>query len=207
MNELIASYFKIIVVWVVFLLPLPSFAQDIIWKENGEVLDVFIHKMRFEKIVYRLEPDRTSKKLKTLYRDISKVERINGDSHYYLEGREISMEPTELYMLGWTDADFYYKVKPSAQLATIISSTAMGFGTLAVSGLFIAGLSFTDIWIGTSPPKFHNLGFPDAGLMENYEYAEGYQENALRIKERRIFQMGAIGFGIGILSALGVLLN
>ncbi|MGY6520478.1 MAG: hypothetical protein ACXIUD_02045 [Mongoliitalea sp.] len=88
MNEPIRSYVKIIVVWVVFLLPLTSFAQDIIWKENGEVLDVFIHKMRFEKIVYRIEPDRTSKKLKTRYRDISKVERINGDIHYYLEGRE-----------------------------------------------------------------------------------------------------------------------
>lgn len=206
MNERTTSYVKMIVVWVVSLLPLTSFSQDIIWKEDGEVLEVFIKKMRFEKIVYRFEEDRKAKKFRIRYRDVSKVEQMDGMHYFYLQGREISMEPTDNFMLGWTDADFYYKVKPMAQLVTFISSGALAYGAFAVSGYFVAGFSYTDIFIGSSPPKEHNLNYPNAGLMENGEYAAGYQENALRIKERRVFKMGALGIVAGSLIALAILL-
>jgi hypothetical protein len=131
---------------------------------------------------------------------------MDGTRYFYLQGREISMEPTDDFMLGWTDADFFYKVTPAAQIAAFISSGAFAYGVFTASVYFSAGFSYPDIFIGSSPPKMHNLKFPDASLMENNEYAAGYQENALRIKERRVFKMGALGIGAGSLLALALLL-
>lgn len=199
MNEHTKSSIKIILACVVFLLPLTSFSQDIIWKEDGEFLDVFIHKMRSERVVYRLEDDRKASKFRLRYRDISKIERMDdGAIHYYLEGREISMEPTELFMLGWTDADFHYKVHPLAQTASLASMGVFSFASLSYSLLFGMGYTFP-FMIQESVPNDKNLNYPDAKLFAMEEYAEGYRENAYRIKERRVNTLSGIGFGIGAL--------
>ncbi|UJP66760.1 hypothetical protein [Mongoliitalea daihaiensis] len=206
MNEPNMSFVNMILIWVVLLLTRTSFAQDIIWKENGEVLDVFIHKMRLERVVYRLEDDQKAQKFRLRYRDISKVERNNGDIHYYLLGEEISMEPTEDFLLGWSDADFHYKVQPLAQAAVFANMSIFSFASFSYSTLYAAGYSLT-YFLSGEPPKDKNLNYPDALLMENEAYAAGYRENAWRIKDRRINAMSGIGIGIGILTSFALILR
>lgn len=205
MYKLKSVYFKIIVIWVVLLLPTTSFSQDIIWKEDGEVLDVFIHKMRFARVVYRLEDDKKAPKFRLRYQDISKVERVDGTIHYYMEGREISKEPTELFMLGWTDADFHYKVHPLAQTVSLLSMGVFSYASLAYSSLFVIGYN-TPFSIGSSLPKDHNLRYPDINLFTDEAYAAGYRDRASRIKERRVNTMGGVGFGIGAIVFLALTL-
>jgi hypothetical protein len=196
-----------VIVLIANIFPSTLAAQDIIHKYDGEELEVFIKRTGVEKVVYRLDEDKKSRKYRIRYKEIRKIERENGDFHYYLLGREISMEPNDLFMSGWDDANFHYKVPTLANAVTLVSNGVFSFASFSSSTLFVTGLSLPDVLIGATPPKYENLNFPDAALMENHEYAAGYIEKASMIKETRINKTSFIGWGIGAVIFIATLIR
>lgn len=99
----------------------------------------------------------------------------------------VNEAPKDLYFRGQKDAgQFYTGYQPA------------GTGTLVVSLLSpLVGL-IPAVACSTTPPKRHNLEFPDSNLFQNPDYQNGYIKEAKKIKSRKVWKNWAIAFGVNI---------
>jgi hypothetical protein len=102
------------------------------------------------------------------------------------------------YLLGKEDANKYYNGYKNAATLTILSGTCL----MLVSP--VAGLT-SAIVCSSTPPKLKNLNLPDTMMLQNHDYMAGYQRQAKKIKQRKVWTNWAIGFGINV-SVIGLIL-
>lgn len=102
------------------------------------------------------------------------------------------------YLSGKADAKRHYFGYKNAATLTILSGTCL----MLVSP--VAGLT-SAIVCSSTPPKLKNLNLPDTLMLQNQDYMAGYQRQAKKIKQRKVWTNWAIGFGINV-SVIGFIL-
>ena len=97
-----------------------------------------------------------------------------------------------LRIKGMQDADRYYTGQNSGSgwtaAATILTSPLIGLIPAAA--------------ISSAEPADRNLNYPDAKLMENYEYSKAYKEQAHKTKKKNVWTSYGIGSGVWLLLIL-----
>ncbi len=96
----------------------------------------------------------------------------------------------DMRIKGMTDAtNFYSKTGPGTW--TVISGLLTNYGL----GALIVGIPCS-----LTPPKTHNLGYPNTTLFnENATYQQAYRERAFEIKKKKVNKNMLIGFTIGLI--------
>lgn len=165
----------------------PLQAQDILETIDGETIELYVHKVKSQKLVYRLGESQKGPKLKKELSEISSISRQNGETLYFLEGERIPVRATEMFLKGRDDASVYYPGNATAEYLVLAGTS---FQPLA--GLLAA------IFITQEPVMEHNLNYPDEAMMEEENYRIGYEDQAFKIKDRRVMNKWLIGFGVNM---------
>jgi hypothetical protein len=91
-----------------------------------------------------------------------------------------------IYVRGANDAKVYYRGYKGAGTGTLLTTMLLN----PLLGLIPA------IATSATPPKKHNLGYPDYQLGQNKDYHTGYGQEARRIKSRKVWSNFGIGTGL-----------
>ena len=199
-----------------------TFAQDIITKRDGvdieaKVLEVTDEYVKYKKFDYQDGPTynvKTSEILiiryengsKDIFLEKDKVEpkttykpNVDKDGLPVLINPGSSSDDSEsaTYEDGANDASRYYRAK----------NTGAGWTGATVALITpLVGL-IPAVACSSTPPKYFNLNYPEADLMDNSDYANGYKYRAHKIKKAKVwtgFAVGTIIWSTFFLYALGV---
>ena len=171
--------------------------RDTIFTTIGEVLIGRIGFMAEDSIFYNYYlPDST---LKSTVIARSEVERTGlSPKRAEILGAEdkhinkLSWPPGQKYALkGSKDAEKYYDDYSSA-----------GTGTLVVALISPALGLIPAIATSSTTPKDKNLSYPNARLMENPDYRNGYIKKAKRMKQGRVWTNWGIAFGVNLIAVI-----
>lgn len=164
-------------------------SQDIIFKNNGEQVRAKISEITPAEIVYKLFDNPEGPQIRLLKELVFRIQYENGVSEIIHHDESIlSRYPTaeDLHDKGELDAVTNYKgYKPS------------GTGTFAAALLASPPLALcVAIPATVSKPRIKNLNYPDSKLFEKYEYRDGYQKRAYKIKVKKIWVNFLVGTAI-----------
>ncbi|PRY87940.1 hypothetical protein CLW00_10560 [Mongoliibacter ruber] len=173
----------------------PLSAQYIARTNEGDTLTIYIHKIKSEKLVYRMDNNQKGPKLRKPLTEISSISKQDEETIFFLEGERIPVEASEMFLNGWNDASTFYPGNRTAENLVLAGSTIQ-----PLAGLLAA------IFISQEPPKEHNLNYPDEAMMEEENYRLGYEDQAFKIKDRRVMNKWWIGFGVNMVLTTVVLL-
>jgi len=161
-----------------------SSAQDVILQTNGEEVKGKVLTINPENITYVRE---TGDTLQLASNAVFLIRYANGTKEVLhnpaVAPEALPLSTEEAYNQGRLDARKYYKA-PGAFWGTY-AATVVGVGY----GGLITGAA-----VSLSKPKARNFIVPDAKLLQNRSYVEGYRRQA----QRKKFGSAAGGFGAGI---------
>lgn len=173
----------------------PLRAQDIVSTNEGDTLNLYIHKIKSQKLVYRMDDSQKGPRLRMGLTEISSISRQDEETIFYLEGERIPVEASEMFLKGREDANIYYSGNATAEYLVLAGSCLQPLvGYLAA------------FFITAEPVKEDNLNYPDIAMMEEENYRIGYEDQARKVKERKVMTKWLIGFGINITLTTVVLL-
>lgn len=173
----------------------PLRAQDIARTNEGDTLAMYIHKIKSEKLVYRMDDSQKGPKLRRALNEISSISKQDEETIFFLEGERIPVEASEMFLNGWNDASTFYPGNRTAENLVLAGSTIQ-----PLAGLLAA------IFITQEPPKEHNLNYPDIAMMGEESYRIGYEDRANKIKERKVMTKWLIGFGVNLVLTTMIIL-
>ena len=175
------------------LLITPSFSQDVITKKSGAEIEARILKIGPSEIEYKRFDNPDGPIFTMLKSDIATIRYENGteDDFQEEEKQPVNTFSGDLFVKGQTDATLHYR-----------SYGAAGTGTL-ITGLLspLVGL-IPAIACSSTPPRDHNLDYPDADLIKRHEYYEGYTLRARKIKRGKVWKNWGIALGINVFAVL-----
>jgi hypothetical protein len=175
-----------------------GFSQDYLLLHNGTEIKVTVVEITTEQVRYKQWGDTSENVRFILKQEVKSINYADGSqsalSNIADTSTDISNVPrnttteNNMYRTGAADAQRFYKRYKAA-----------GRGTLAVS--FFGGVFglVPAIACSSSPPKLSNLSVLNPKLMENYYYARGYEDTALRIKSRKVWKNFGVGLGMTVL--------
>lgn len=102
--------------------------------------------------------------------------------------------PDSSFEKGVLDAKFFYSKYSKPAGATLVTSILTG--PLGLIPAFACS---------ASPPKTHNLGFPEVTLIRNTNYYAGYTETAFGIKKKKVWRNFTIGVFVFAIPAFFVI--
>ncbi len=92
-----------------------------------------------------------------------------------------------MYARGQMDAKVHYKKYRAARNVTFLSSVIAPY-----LGIIPAVMS------SRKAPKLENLDFPNVELMKSADYTRGYEDQALKIKQKKLWKSWGIAFGVNV---------
>ncbi len=98
-----------------------------------------------------------------------------------------SQSPQFMYIRGQMDAKVHYKKYKAARNVTFLSSVIAPY-----LGIIPAVVS------SRKAPRLQNLDFPDVELMKSADYTRGYEDQALKIKQKKLWKSWGIAFGVNV---------
>jgi len=174
---------------------LPSLAQDVILKSNGEEIFGKVITLTPEQVTYISAVEGRSDTLQLASSAVFLIRYANGTKevlHNPAAPTEPALSAEEAYNRGRLDARKLYKA-PGAFWGTY-AATVVGAG---YGGLITGAV------VGATKPKARNFVVPEATLLHNPAYMEGYQKQA---HNRKIGSVaGGFGAGIGTFVVLEVI--
>ncbi len=174
-----------------------SFSQDIITTKAGEDILAKISEVGHTEIKYRKFDNPDGPMFTLLRSDVLMIRYENGTKDVFNdEPKPVTVSPApnaNLYLQGQMDASTYYEGYKGA-----------GTGTLIVSLLSpLAGL-IPAIACSSTRPRDQKLMYPDADLMKNTNYHNGYTQRAKKIKSKKVWKNWLIAFGINIVLSIAL---
>ncbi|MDQ3100329.1 MAG: hypothetical protein M3R08_02995 [Bacteroidota bacterium] len=170
----------------------PAAAQDVITFRNGDEIQAKVTQVGLSEVKYHRYDNLDGPEYSASRSEVIMIAYANGtkdifdDIEYYVPS---PTEPvnTDLYARGELDATRYYEGYRTASVST-----------LAVGLIFpLAGL-VPAIACSSTPPKPHNLNYPDAMLIKDAAYLEGYSKRARKIKKTKVWTNLGIATGVNI---------
>lgn len=194
---------KLILCFLLFGCALHLKAQDVIYLHKGNMFECKIGEVGEQEVQYSFKSAPHVKytlkreEIKNMFFAQTLVEvqkRLAPKDSIIQVPRSRNVSAT-MFIQGGLDAERYYH-----------NHTGAGTGTL-VATLLTGGIVGVIVALGTSEtkPKYHNLGFPNAQLMEDIDYKRGYIDAAYRKKRRRVWNN--FGAGIGVLLVTSLILS
>lgn len=180
------------------ILSLTISAQDRLVLKSGEEKNVKIEEVGTDEIKYRKQSSgplyiiKKSEVFMIVYADGTKDMFNESPAEEKPESKiEEPASNDDLYQEGVVDAAMYYKGHSSGAGGTLIT-------TLVLSSLL--GL-VPAIACSSTPPDRINLRMPGDNAKNN-SYVRGYEDQAFKIKKRKVWTMWGVGFGINLAVAV-----
>ena len=177
---------------ILFLTSTVCFSQDIITKKSGEDIKAKILEVGITEIKFKNFDNQDGPTYSLLKQDILIIRYQNGTKDIFTQ--EISVAPfsttNNLFLQGEKDAKKYYKGHLSAGTTTLMTSLIFS----SVVGLIPA------ISCSSTAPAESSLGYPDADLMKNIDYYNGYTTKAKKIKKSKVWTNWSVALGVNILA-------
>jgi hypothetical protein len=169
----------------------PAHGQDWVFLVNGDSMTAYVKNITDRKLVYWLNKPSKEKKQRMRLTEVRRVEAATGEVTHFWDGEIVPVAPSELFVMGLTDAEKHY---PGSRLAEAIT-----FGSSVLNPLL--GIA-TAIVFSASTPKNHRLKYPDEARMELADYKTGYVFGAERKKGRRLGIMQVTGAGVWLVASI-----
>ncbi len=180
------------------------FSQDVITKMTGEDINAKVLEVGETTVKYRLTDSLSDSIFLIPIHDLVMIRYENGTKDIFIKEKDnISKDSASLtnsqidyYQKGQSDAKKYYKDYSTSVTATLaVSIVNPLIGVIPV------------VICSVTKPKDKNLNYPNADLMKNPVYYKGYTQNAMRIKQGKIWTnwgivTGAEAVTVGVLVIL-----
>ena len=177
-----------------------AFAQDVIFKLNGEEIPAKVLEITLDAVRYKLPADSLSGPTREVARsDVFMIRYANGIRDVFSENlpeaqlaQGLPLPPEQLYQKGQEDALLLYKGNDAFWGSAGVSCAYWPIGLLG-SAL-----------IASKPPKVHKQPVPDQSLLQYPDYVRGYQDQAHRRKKSRATSGALVSTGIyvGVIALL-----
>jgi hypothetical protein len=174
-----------------------SLSQDIITTKAGEDILAKISEVGHTEIKYKKFDNQDGPAFTLLRSDVLMIRYENGTKDIFNEEpKSVAVSPAanaNLYLQGKMDADTYYEGYKGA-----------GTGTLLVSLISpLIGL-IPAIVCSSTRPRDQKLMYPDADLMKNVNYHNGYTQRAKKVKSKKVWKNWLIAFGVNVVLAIAL---
>ena len=184
------------IVAILWLLPAIAIAQDVITTTEGTDIQGKVFKITKKSIKY-IDSNTTDTSKGVLHtipkKDVFSIKYESGVQEVFNQDKYVDDKDPEghwdkrsMSRQGREDAKKNYRRYKPAKRATVWTTII----TDPILGLIPA------IACSTTPPKDHNLDYPDESLMQNEEYAKAYKKEARRMKIKKVWGGYALGSGI-----------
>ena len=174
-------------------------SQDIITTKTGEDILAKISEIGPTEIKYKKYDNLDGPMYTMLKSEVLMIRYENGTNDVFKEeqasnaGRPLNSSNTNLYEQGQQDAETFYHGYKGA-----------GTGTLMVSLLSpLVGL-IPAIACANTRPKDQNLMYPDADLMKNTNYYNGYMQKSRKVKSKKVWKNWFIALGVNFVVAIAL---
>lgn len=166
------------------------YGQDKIIRTSGDTVQAKVLKVDPDEVTYKLWSYLDGPSHSMDKNDIASIIYENGTKDIF--SGSSSGTGLSYYRRGIDDAKKYYTGYKPAMNWAIVSGVLFNYGFIASTVMFC------------TPPKYQNLNFPSADLMNKSDYRDGYTHQAGRIKRIRVAEGYGIGTGILLSVALAV---
>ena len=164
-------------------------AQDTLSMRSGENILVKVIEVGTSEVKYKKLDNLNGPDFSILKSDLLMIKYENGTKEDFSSIKKIEEKIVfveDLFIQGQNDAKRFYKYNKIV-------------GTMMVANLLVLpilpSLAFS-IAATSKIPKDKNLNYPSISLMQNEKYANSYQQEAKKIKNRKIWRSFAAGSGI-----------
>ncbi len=175
-------------------------AQDIITKLSGEDVKVKVTEITLMDVKFKKFDNLDGPVYVVPKSEILIVRYENGTTETFAQEQTFepyfappaipdsnSFKGQNMYLKGTMDAKSYYR-----------NYKAAGTVTLVTSLLYLPAGLVPAIACSAVRPNEGNLGYPSSELMKNSDYANGYTQEARRIKQTKVWTNFGIGFGVNV---------
>lgn len=169
-------------------------SQDILTKNTGEDIEVKVLEITTQEVRYKKFDNQDGPIYTILKPDLLMIRYENGTKDIFKQENKtelISITSDDLFSQGQADASRYYKGYKGAGTGTLITSLIS-----PIVGLIPA------IACSSTSPKEANLDFPNASLMNNPEYYNGYTKKAKKIKQGKVWKNWGVAMAVNIAAVL-----
>ena len=175
------------------------FSQDIITTKTGDDILAKISEIGPAEIKYKKFDNLDGPMYTMLKSEILMIRYENGTNDVFKDeqtsnaGRSLNTSNLNLYEQGQQDAESFYQGYKGA-----------GTGTLIVSLLSpLVGL-IPAIACANTRPKDRNLMYPDADLMKNTNYYNGYLQKSRKVKSKKVWKNWFIALGVNFVLVIAL---
>jgi len=173
-------------------------AQDLIINNAGDEIEAKVLEITSSEIKYKRFDNLDGPVITLAKSEVLLIKYENGTKDVFQNQAEQSSSADnetnqeDLRMKGMRDAERYYTGRNSGAgwtaAATILTTPIIGLIPAAA--------------ISSAEPADRNLNYPDAKLMENYEYSQAYKEQAHKTKKKKVWTSYGIGSGVWLILIL-----
>ena len=174
-------------------------SQDIITTKTGEDILAKISEIGLTEIKYKKYDNLDGPMYTMLKSEILMIRYENGTNDVFKEepasnaSKFLNSSNLNLYAQGQQDAETFYHGYKGA-----------GTGTLMVSLLSpLVGL-IPAIACANTRPKDRNLMYPDADLMKNTNYYNGYMQKSRKVKSKKVWKNWFIALGVNFVLVIAL---
>lgn len=173
-------------------------AQDIIINKEGDEIKAKVLEITSAEIKYKRFDNQDGPIFTLSKAEVLLIRYENGTKDVFQnqaeESSNVKAQSSEqdLRMKGMRDSQRYYTGQNSGAgwtaAATILTTPIIGLIPAAA--------------VSSAEPAERNLNYPDAKLMENYEYAKAYKDQAHKTKKKKVWTSYGVGSGVWLLLIL-----
>lgn len=177
---------------------LPLSAQDVIINNTGDEIQAKVLEITSSEIKYKRYDNLDGPTITIAKSEVLLIKYENGTKDVFQNQADgnsstsVQAAKEDLRMKGMRDAERYYTGQNSGAgwtaAATILTTPIIGLIPAAA--------------VSSAEPADRNLDYPDAKLMENYEYSQAYKQQAHKIKKKKVWTSYGIGSGVWLLLIL-----
>lgn len=173
-------------------------AQDVIINNTGDEIQAKVLEITSSEIKYKRYDNLDGPTITIAKSEVLLIKYENGTKEVFQNqangnsSTSVQTAKEDLRMKGMRDAERYYTGQNSGAgwtaAATILTTPVIGLIPAAA--------------VSSAEPSDRNLNYPDAKLMENYEYSQAYKEQAHKTKKKKVWTSYGIGSGVWLLLIL-----
>lgn len=173
------------------------FSQDLITKKTGEDIQAKVLEVTTTEIKYKRFDNLNGPTFSILKPEVLLVRYENGTKDLFDEEKmeesvaDASLSNEDFFNQGRLDASKYYDGYKGAGTGTLVTSLVS-----PLVGLIPA------IACSSTQPKDLNLHYPNAEMMKNFDYYNGYTQKSKKIKQGKVWKNWGIAFGANLVAVI-----
>lgn len=169
------------------------YSQDVITTKTGDDIQAKVMEVGNTEIKFKRMDNLDGPLFTLLKADVLMIRYANGTKDIFTQEAKKGLNAPEFstedyFRQGQLDAKTHYTMYKPASSGTLLTTIILS----PIIGLVPAFIT------SNTPPEDINLGYPNKELMQNPEYYNGYTQNAMKIKSRKVWTNWGIGIGVNL---------